>query len=229
MISVNTLRVRAKMRRRGWVAGTRPTGRSAMVDAARRTTPSRSSEPVTQDQENHGHQDLQADLGGTPPRHRARLLDEITRSRRRRRACSRPLQQDAAVATTTATRPRATAAAVTSGMYRVIDFQRDKDGVPGQGRLDRVRPEPLGEHRAAALRRRREALHPRAARLCRSARRCSRARRPSRTSATAMPLADIPVGMEIHNVELQPGKGAQICRSAGSAAQLTARGGSTRS
>ena len=33
---------------------------------------------------------------------------------------------------------------------------------PGQGRRDRVRPEPLGAHRAAALRRRREELHPRA-------------------------------------------------------------------
>ena len=43
----------------------------------------------------------------------------------------------------------------------------------GQGRRDRVRPQPLGAHRAAALRRRREGLHPRAATGSRSARSCS--------------------------------------------------------
>lgn len=46
--------------------------------------------------------------------------------------------------------------------YRVIDFRRhDKDGVAGQGRAHRVRPEPHRAHRAAALRGRREALHRR--------------------------------------------------------------------
>ena len=45
--------------------------------------------------------------------------------------------------------------------YRVIDFKRNKDGVPGQGRDDRIRPQPQLPHRAAALRGRREALHPR--------------------------------------------------------------------
>ena len=45
--------------------------------------------------------------------------------------------------------------------YREIDFKRTKDGVPGEGRGDRVRPEPLGEHRPAPLRGRREGVHPR--------------------------------------------------------------------
>jgi large subunit ribosomal protein L2 len=40
-----------------------------------------------------------------------------------------------------------------------------------------------------------------------------------------LPLANIPVGVEIHNIELSPGRGAQICRSAGSAAQLGSREG----
>ena len=47
-------------------------------------------------------------------------------------------------------------------LYRRIDFKRTKDGVPARVARDRVRPQPLGLHRAAALRRRREALHPRA-------------------------------------------------------------------
>ena len=41
----------------------------------------------------------------------------------------------------------------------------------------------------------------------------------------ALPLRNIPVGTMVHNVELQPGKGAQFCRSAGSQAQLLAKEG----
>ncbi|MBI3821191.1 MAG: 50S ribosomal protein L2 [Planctomycetes bacterium] len=40
-----------------------------------------------------------------------------------------------------------------------------------------------------------------------------------------MPLRKIPLGMSVHNVEMQPGKGGQICRSAGCTATLTAREG----
>ena len=40
-----------------------------------------------------------------------------------------------------------------------------------------------------------------------------------------LPLANIPVGTMIHNIELQPGKGGQIARSAGMAAQLMAKEG----
>ena len=40
-----------------------------------------------------------------------------------------------------------------------------------------------------------------------------------------MPLRKIPLGMSVHNVEMQPGRGGQICRSAGTSATLTAREG----
>ena len=39
----------------------------------------------------------------------------------------------------------------------------------------------------------------------------------------ALPLVNIPVGTMVHNVELQPGKGAEVCRSAGAAAQILGR------
>jgi len=42
----------------------------------------------------------------------------------------------------------------------------------------------------------------------------------------AMPLANIPVGTMVHNVELKPGKGGQLARSAGTAAQVMGREGS---
>lgn len=43
----------------------------------------------------------------------------------------------------------------------------------------------------------------------------------------ALPLENIPVGAIIHNIELQPGKGGQMVRSAGAAAQLMAKEGNT--
>ncbi len=42
---------------------------------------------------------------------------------------------------------------------RLVDFKREKFGVPGQGGLDRIRSQPLLAHRAGALSGRREALH----------------------------------------------------------------------
>ncbi len=50
--------------------------------------------------------------------------------------------------------------------YRIVDFRRNKDGIAGEGRAPRVRPEPQREHRAAAVRGRRAPLHHRAARRC---------------------------------------------------------------
>jgi large subunit ribosomal protein L2 len=44
-------------------------------------------------------------------------------------------------------------------------------------------------------------------------------------SGNAMPMRNIPVGTLIHNIEMKPGKGGQIARSAGSSAQLVARTG----
>ncbi len=41
----------------------------------------------------------------------------------------------------------------------------------------------------------------------------------------AVPLGEIPLGTTVHNIEMQPGKGAEICRSAGTSAQLVARDG----
>ena len=97
----------------------------------------------------------------------------------------------------------------------------------GQGGGDRVRPQPLGPDRAPALRRRRQGLHPRSG-------------RPDRGSAVesgpsadikpgnALPIANIPTGTMLHNVELQPGKGGQIARSAGAERAAGRQGRSLR-
>jgi ribosomal protein L2 len=107
--------------------------------------------------------------------------------------------------------------------YRIIDFKRDKR-TSRQGRDDRVRPEPLGAHRAADLRRRREALHPAAVGL-KVGDTIVAGDNVDILPGNALPLKNIPLGTQIHNVELKPGKGGQIARSAGSSVQLVAKEG----
>ena len=85
----------------------------------------------------------------------------------------------------------------------------------GQGRAARIRPEPQREHRAPAVRGRRAPLHHRAARRRGRARSSCRASKPPIKPGNCLPLRNIPVGTTIHCVEMQPGKGAQIARSAG--------------
>ena len=43
------------------------------------------------------------------------------------------------------------------------------------------------------------------------------------TVGNSMPLSDIPLGMEVHNIEMKPGRGGQVARSAGMSARLLAR------
>ena len=54
--------------------------------------------------------------------------------------------------------------------YRIVDFKRNKDGIAGEGRAARIRPEPQRAPRAAAVHRWRAPLHHRAARRRRRAR-----------------------------------------------------------
>jgi hypothetical protein len=107
-------------------------------------------------------------------------------------------------------------------------LQADEGRRAGQGRSDRVRPEPLGEHRAAPLRGRREGVHPRPG--------PAQGRRERRVGpnadikpGNALPLENIPTGTLVHNVELKPGRGGQMARSAGSGIQLVAKDEGTAS
>ena len=103
-----------------------------------------------------------------------------------------------------------------------LQARQDRDS--GDRGFDRIRSQPFRAHRVAELRRRREALHPAARRARRWDRRLSAARMPTSWWATHCRCSNIPPGTTIHNVELQPGKGAQMVRSAGGSAQLVAKG-----
>ncbi len=108
--------------------------------------------------------------------------------------------------------------------YRVIDFKRDKDGVPG--RVERIEYDPnRSAHIALVLYadgERRYILAPRG--IYADAEIYSGVEAPIKPG-NAMPLRNIPLGTMVHNIEMKPGKGGQIARSAGCGVQLVAREG----
>ncbi|MDH3889040.1 MAG: 50S ribosomal protein L2 [Gammaproteobacteria bacterium] len=108
--------------------------------------------------------------------------------------------------------------------YRVIDFKRDKNGVPAK--VERIEYDPNRSAHIALLLfadgERRYILAPRGVKEGDEIRSGSDA--PIKPG-NAMPMRNIPVGSLIHNIEMKLGKGGQIARSAGSSAQLVARTG----
>ena len=108
--------------------------------------------------------------------------------------------------------------------YRIIDFKRDKDGVPGK--VATIEYDPNRSANIALIN------------YADGEKRYIVA--PNKLSVgdviesgpdadikigNALPVANIPVGTIIHNVELKPGKGAQLVRAAGNGAQLMAKEG----
>ena len=106
--------------------------------------------------------------------------------------------------------------------YRVIDFKRQKDGVPA--RVAAIEYDPNRSAYIALLHyldgEKRYILAP--GRLKVDAYVMS-GPEADITPGNALPLANIPVGTTVHNVELQPGRGGQLARSAGAGIQLMAR------
>lgn len=108
--------------------------------------------------------------------------------------------------------------------YRTIDFRRNKDGVPA--RVERLEYDPNRTANLALLKyadgERRYIIAPRGLRANDPVMSGSSA--PIRPG-NAMALRSVPVGSVVHCIELKPGKGAQLARSAGTSAQLVAREG----
>jgi large subunit ribosomal protein L2 len=108
--------------------------------------------------------------------------------------------------------------------YRVIDFKRNKFDVPAK--VERIEYDPNRSAHIALLLfadgERRYILAPRGIAAGDEVRNASTA--PIKPG-NAMPMRNIPVGTLVHNVEMKPGKGGQIARSAGSSVQLVARTG----
>ena len=108
--------------------------------------------------------------------------------------------------------------------YRVIDFKRDKDGVPA--RVVGIEYDPNRSARIALLEyedgEKRYMLAPDGLKVGSTVESGPDA---EPRVGNCLPLARVPLGLFVHNVELHPGKGGQIVRSAGTAAQVSAREG----
>src|SRR5699024_10501296 len=103
--------------------------------------------------------------------------------------------------------------------YRLIDFKRDKDGIPG--RVATVEYDPNRTANIALVHyadgEKRYILAPKGIQVGQVVE--SGAEADIKTG-NALPLENIPVGTIIHNVELKPGRGGQLARSAGAEAQI---------
>ncbi|NJD33411.1 MAG: 50S ribosomal protein L2 [Betaproteobacteria bacterium] len=110
-------------------------------------------------------------------------------------------------------------------LYRVIDFRRDKDGIPGK--VESLQYDPNRSANIALVLyadgERRYVIAIKGMVVGQEI--ISGSEAPIKPG-NALPIRSIPVGTTIHCVEMMPGKGAQIARSAGTSVQLLAREGS---
>jgi len=106
--------------------------------------------------------------------------------------------------------------------YRIIDFKRGKDGVPAT--VATIEYDPNRSANIALLHyadgEKRYILAPLGLKV---GDKISSGVGSDIRVGNSLPIGEIPVGTQIHNVELVPGKGGQMCRSAGTAAQLMAK------
>ncbi len=108
--------------------------------------------------------------------------------------------------------------------YRVVDFKRNKDGIPA--RVERLEYDPnRSAHLALLLYADGERRYILAPKGLRAGDPLMSGREAPIKPGNALPLRNVPLGSVVHAVELKPGKGAQMVRAAGGSAQLVAREG----
>lgn len=108
--------------------------------------------------------------------------------------------------------------------YRIIDFKRDKDGIPG--RVASIEYDPNRSANIALIYyadgEKRYILAPHGLKVGQT---IISGPTAEMEVGNALELKDIPVGTVLHNVELEPGRGGQMVRSAGTSTQLMAKEG----
>lgn len=109
-------------------------------------------------------------------------------------------------------------------LYRLVDFRREKAGIPAK--VAAIEYDPNRSARIALLKyadgEKRYILAPEGLKV---GDKVSSGPDSEIKVGNALPLTNIPVGTMLHNVELRPGRGGQLARSAGSSVQLMAREG----
>ncbi len=106
--------------------------------------------------------------------------------------------------------------------YRIIDFKRNKDGIPAK--VASIEYDPNRSANIALLvyadGEKRYIIHPEGLKVGDTVLSGANA---DIKAGNCLPIENIPLGTIIHNIEMKPGKGAQIARCAGSAVQLMAK------
>lgn len=108
--------------------------------------------------------------------------------------------------------------------YRIIDFKRNKDGIPG--RIVSIEYDPNRTANIALVHyadgEKRYILAPQGLKVGTE---IESGEKADIKPGNALPIKDIPVGTTVHNIELKPGKGGQLVRSAGASAQILGKEG----
>jgi len=107
-------------------------------------------------------------------------------------------------------------------LYRIIDFKRNKDNIPG--RIATIEYDPNRSANIALVNyadgEKRYIIAPKGIEVGTT---IMSGETADIKPGNALPLSKIPVGTVIHNIEMKPGKGAQLVRSAGTSAQIMGR------
>src|SRR5262249_51463517 len=109
-------------------------------------------------------------------------------------------------------------------MYRIIDFKRRKDNV--SAKVVAIEYDPHRSSRIALVEYEDgEKAYILAPEGLKAGDQIASGEEVEPRIGNCLPLRRIPLGMSVHNLEMQPGRGGQVCRSAGTSATLTAREG----
>ena len=108
--------------------------------------------------------------------------------------------------------------------YRLVDFKRDKDGIPGK--IERIEYDPnRSAHLALVLYSDGERRYILAPKGCKAGDPILSGKDAPIKPGNALPIRNIPVGTQVHCIEMKAGKGGQMVRAAGGTAQIAARDG----
>ncbi len=109
-------------------------------------------------------------------------------------------------------------------IYRIIDFRRDKDGIPGK--VTAIEYDPMRSANVALITyidgEKRYILAPQGLNVGQT---IMSGENADFEIGNCLPLVKIPLGTMVHNVEMTPGKGGQLSRSAGNSCQILAKEG----
>jgi large subunit ribosomal protein L2 len=109
-------------------------------------------------------------------------------------------------------------------LYREIDFRRNKIGIPAN--VATIEYDPNRNARIVLLHyqdgEKKYILHPKGLKVGET---IISSLNATISTGNTLPLSNIPLGTEVHNIELHPGRGGQLARSAGTSAQIVAKEG----